>query len=290
MTTDRQLWSLGGLSAAATLIVLLGASGGGGDIARAAAAALGAGSPAPAVAVASTPSGTSDDAAAADDAAPATDDAGAATDAITGASGSAVAASDGAVEATTDSGEGGSATSDATATSTTPNGARVASNIKHVFVITLAGKGPDATFGSGSAASYLNGQLRPKGALLTGFSSLGSAGVPDRIAAVSGQPPNAQTQTDCTTYSQIPPLTKPDAKGVVAADGCTYPSTIVTVAEQLQGQRLTWKDYAEDLDKGRAVRRRRAGARIPIRRMTRSRRARATRTRRATCRSCTSGR
>ncbi len=127
---------------------------------------------------------------------------------------------------------------------------RKPSNIKHVFVITLAGKGVDATFGAGSPATYLATDLRPKGVLLSGFTSLGSSAIADRIALVSGQPPNPSTSAGCPTFNLIPPLTQPDKDGVIAKDGCVYPNTIQTLAEQLSGRKLRWQAYAEDHDRG----------------------------------------
>lgn len=246
MISDRQLWGIGGLSVVGTLVVLLGASGRG-DIARAAAAAFGgSGSPTTQAAAATTPA-TGGDAAASDGAAAvaadASDLAGAGT-----ASGTTDAAGPTDDGGQTDGGSSSDAGTTDGAAATTPG--RTPSKIKHVFVVELAGQGSGVAFGAGSLATYLNGALRPKGVLLTGFSSLGTSGIADRIALVSGQPPNAATKAGCTTYSQIPPLTAPDANGLITQDGCTYPSTIVTVAEQLSGKRLTWKGYAEDLDQG----------------------------------------
>lgn len=241
MTTDRQLWGLGGLSAVATLIVLLGASGAGADISRAAAAALGAGGSAPATASATPASSTE---AASDDAAEettATDDTAASSATET------TAVSDATDTAATD--DTATDTSD-TPTATTSEEARKPSNIKQVFVVTLAGKGVDATFGSSSPATYLATDLRPKGVLLSGFTSLGSSGLADRIALVSGQPPNPSTAAGCPRFTLIPPLTAPDKAGLITKDGCVYPNTIQTLAEQFAGRRLTWKAYAEDLDRG----------------------------------------
>lgn len=240
MTTDRQLWGIGGLSAVATLIVLLGASGAGADISRAAAAALGK-APAPATTTAAsatdaTPSeSTSSDASSDETTTAASDDAADTTTATDDA-------------ATDDTGGTDDAGSDMPAATTAEE--RKPSNIKQVFIVTLAGQGVDATFGAGSPATYLTGELRPKGVLLSGFSSLGSSGLADRIALVSGQPPNPSTSAGCPTFTLIPPLTQPDKAGLITKDGCVYPNTIQTLAEQLPGRRLTWKAYAEDHDRG----------------------------------------
>ncbi len=122
--------------------------------------------------------------------------------------------------------------------------------IRHVFVISLAGHGFDATFGAGSAATYLNGTLRPKGVLLDGWRSLGSAGLPDLIATVGGQPPNADTRAGCPTFREIPPTARPTRAGELTTDGCVYPNTVATLGDQLTSRGLPWRAYVEDLDRG----------------------------------------
>jgi hypothetical protein len=127
-------------------------------------------------------------------------------------------------------------------------------HVKHVFEIVLAGRGFDAAFGAGSAATYLNGTLRPKGTLLSAASSLGRADLPDHLALISGQPPNDDTRAGCATYTEIPQTAKPNKAGEITAKGCAYPSTIVTVADQLAASGSTWRAYVEDLDKGQPPR------------------------------------
>jgi phosphatidylinositol-3-phosphatase len=124
--------------------------------------------------------------------------------------------------------------------------------IRHVFLIVLAGHGFDANFGTASAATYLNGTLRPKGTLLSDYTSLGRNGLPDLLAIVGGQPPNADTRAGCTTYREIPPTNAPSRSGEIAADGCVYPNTVTTIADQLGARRYTWRAYVEDLDRGPA--------------------------------------
>ncbi len=124
--------------------------------------------------------------------------------------------------------------------------------IRHVFLIVLAGHGFDANFGTASTAAYLNGTLRPKGTLLSGYASLGRNGLPDVLAAVGGQPPNADTRSGCPTYREIPPTNAPSRSGEITADGCVYPNTVTTIADQLGASRRTWRAYVEDLDRGPA--------------------------------------
>lgn len=146
-------------------------------------------------------------------------------------------------------GDDGESDGEAPAT-TTPSDVPPATNVKHVFVITLQGRGFDAAFGAGSAAPYLSGELRQKGTLLTGFTSLGRADLADRIAFAGGQPPTAGTRGNCTTYAEIPPSVEPDKNGVITADGCVFPNSVVSLADQLTSNKLTWQAYAEDHEKG----------------------------------------
>ena len=111
-------------------------------------------------------------------------------------------------------------------------GAPPRTQIEHVFQIVLAGHGPDAAFGPGSAAPYLATQLRPQGTLLPNARSLGTADLPDHLALIGGQPPNAQTRRNCPTFKEIPPATKPTAAGIIDADGCVYPNTVLTIGDQ----------------------------------------------------------
>src|SRR5262249_1948551 len=118
-----------------------------------------------------------------------------------------------------------------------------AGRIKHVFVVSLASPGYDAAFGSSPQMPYLASTLRPTGDLLTEASLLGSASLPNSIAAVSGQPPNADTSADCPTYAEFPAAAKADAKGVVAGSGCVYPVETLTLPDQLGSARFSWRAY-----------------------------------------------
>ncbi len=151
-----------------------------------------------------------------------------------------------------DSGSGGEGGSGSGSGDTRTAAEPQPTKIRHVFLIVLAGHGFDATFGGGSPANYLNTTLRPKGTLLTGYSSLGRAGLADELAIVGGQPPNADTRTDCPVYREITATSAPSRTGEITADGCVYPNTITTLADQLSASRRDWKAYVEDLDRGPA--------------------------------------
>lgn len=118
--------------------------------------------------------------------------------------------------------------------------------VKHVFVINLENKGYDATWGAGSAAPYLSTTLRSQGVLLTQYFGVAHNSLPNYIAEISGQGPNAQSQADCQTYSAFVG-TGTVSPGQAVGDGCVYPSTVPTVAGQLSASGRTWKGYMEDM-------------------------------------------
>jgi hypothetical protein len=108
--------------------------------------------------------------------------------------------------------------------------------IQHVFLISLASPGYEAAFGSTSQMPYLSGTLRSQGVLLTNYSLLDAAALPNGIAAVSGQSPTAATRENCPTYAEL-----------VAGNGCIYPVETLTLADQFVGAQLRWHGYFEGM-------------------------------------------
>jgi hypothetical protein len=121
-----------------------------------------------------------------------------------------------------------------------------AGQIKHVFVVSVTSPGYEAAFGATPQMPYL-ASLRPQGQLLSGYKLLGSAGLPNRIAAVSGQPPNEATKADCSTYTEFTAGSKLNTKGVASGSGCVHPVEVLTLADQLVGARFTWRGYFEGM-------------------------------------------
>ncbi|MCW2640009.1 MAG: phosphoesterase [Dactylosporangium sp.] len=130
----------------------------------------------------------------------------------------------------------------------TAGGAQAASAppVRHVFVVNLENKGYDQTFGPASPAKYLSQDLRAKGQLMTQFYGVAHNSLPNYIAQVSGQGPNPQTQGDCQVYSDFVG-TGTVAPQQAVGDGCVYPGSVQTVADQLQAKGLNWKGYMEDM-------------------------------------------
>lgn len=102
--------------------------------------------------------------------------------------------------------------------------------IQHVFLISLASPGYEASFGTTSQMPYLSGTLRPQGVLLTNYSLLDTAPLPNGIATVSGQPPSAATKAGCPRYEE-----------------CVQEVETLTLADQLVGARLRWHAYVEGM-------------------------------------------
>jgi phosphatidylinositol-3-phosphatase len=135
--------------------------------------------------------------------------------------------------------------------------------IKHVFVIALASRGYDATFGTAAASSYLTRALVPQGVLLSGYRLLDAPDLPNALALVSGQLPNPSTRQECPTFADFPPSATPGADGSLTDAGCVYPVRTLTLADQLTSAGRRWRAYVEGMGAGRTCRRPGFGAPDP---------------------------
>jgi hypothetical protein len=153
--------------------------------------------------------------------------------------GSAGAGSDGA--GTTS----GQSTSTAASTTTTPADAGLP-KVGHVFLLTLSTPNYRTAFGARSAAPYLR-TLARRGTVLSGYHALGSTGLVDRLAAISGQPPNADTAAGCRRYAPFPAAATLSTSGVAKGTGCVYPDAALTVADQLTAAGKRWGAYVEGM-------------------------------------------
>jgi hypothetical protein len=118
--------------------------------------------------------------------------------------------------------------------------------VKHVAVITLAGRAFEELFGKAGASSYLARELPAKGELLSNYFAIAHGGLADRIAMISGQAPTPETQAGCATFADLLPG-KPASDGQVTGRGCVYPSKVLTIADQLTALGLSWRSYVEDM-------------------------------------------
>ena len=124
--------------------------------------------------------------------------------------------------------------------------------IRHFFIIVLENRGYDHTFGPGSTAPYLSQTLPAMGQLLTHYYGTGHASLDNYISMVSGQPPNALTQADCQLFQDFLPavLDPREPNGIYIGQGCIYPASVHTIADELEALNFTWKGYMQDLDDG----------------------------------------
>jgi hypothetical protein len=119
--------------------------------------------------------------------------------------------------------------------------------IRHVFIIVLENKGLDTTFGPSSPATYLSQTLTAQGQLLRQYYGIGHKSLPNYVAMVSGQAPNAVTQADCLIYTNVVPGTQTSFFDQTLGQGCVYPAEAKTIADQLTATGLTWKAYMQDM-------------------------------------------
>ena len=121
---------------------------------------------------------------------------------------------------------------------------------QHVFIIVLENKGFDEAFGPNSKAPYLARELTGRGQLLRQYYGIGHESLDNYVAMVSGQGPNVETQSDCQIFADFLGLPILGADGQAVGQGCVYPSMVETVVDQLEGRKLSWKGYMEDMGNG----------------------------------------
>ncbi len=121
-----------------------------------------------------------------------------------------------------------------------------APGIDHVFVIVLENESASTTFGPNSPAPYLSQTLRSEGAYVPNYYGIGHQSNDNYIAMISGQAPNPQNQSDCQIFDNFTPGTT-GAYGQAQGSGCVFPSSVPTIANQLDSAGLTWRDYNEDM-------------------------------------------
>ncbi|WP_058726749.1 hypothetical protein [Curtobacterium luteum] len=140
--------------------------------------------------------------------------------------------------------------------------------VKHVWLIILENKSYDATFTGLNQNSYLWKTLPAQGVLLKNSFGTGHYSMDNYISMVSGQGPQADTQSDCNVVDtrfgsnrsiiragedagQVRSLANASqpsgANAPDGSNGCTYPHATPTLFNQLDAAHKTWKGYAQDL-------------------------------------------
>jgi len=119
--------------------------------------------------------------------------------------------------------------------------------VRHVFIIMLENEGYADTFADPTTDPYLATTLTAEGASLTQYHGIGHFSNDNYIALISGQAPNPSNQADCQSFTDFPAGTTTLASGQINGSGCVFPSTVTTVADQLDAAHLTWKGYMQDM-------------------------------------------
>jgi hypothetical protein len=120
--------------------------------------------------------------------------------------------------------------------------------VRHVFVIMMENEDYSATFGTPSADPYLATTLPADGALLKDYYGIGHFSNDNYAGFISGQPPNSDNQLDCLASGYVDfPGGDGQVDGIQQGAGCVYPAAVSTLANQLDGDGLTWKGYEEDM-------------------------------------------
>jgi phosphatidylinositol-3-phosphatase len=118
--------------------------------------------------------------------------------------------------------------------------------IGHVFVINLENTSFHTAWGKRSRAPYLSRTLARRGQVLRRYYAIGHLSLPNYIAQISGQGPSRRTARDCHTYDEFV-STGTGELDQALGDGCVYPESVQTIADQLSAKQLTWKGYMEDM-------------------------------------------
>ena len=91
--------------------------------------------------------------------------------------------------------------------------------------------------------------MREEGVLLPNYFGIGHQSLDNYLALISGQPPNLATQADCLIYANMM-ATSTEPNGVAVGQGCVFPSSVPTIANQLEETGHTWRSYNQDMAAG----------------------------------------
>ncbi|HZU60633.1 MAG TPA: alkaline phosphatase family protein, partial [Solirubrobacteraceae bacterium] len=138
------------------------------------------------------------------------------------------------------------ATSAATAARSPSRHAFIMPPIRHVFVLVLENESASTTFSKHSPAPYLAKTLTKEGAFLPDYHGTGHESNDNYIAMISGQAPNPQNQADCQIFDNFEPGTI-GQYGQAIGQGCVFPTTVKTIADQLHTAHLSWRDYDQSM-------------------------------------------
>ena len=144
--------------------------------------------------------------------------------------------------------------------------------IKHVWLIILENKSYDATFTGLNQNSYLWKTLPQQGVLLKKYYGTGHSSQDNYSRWCPARRPSEDTQEDCSVSNkpsgrtptscaparcgqrqlrpdELPGERLPAQRGQrpLGENGCTYPTDVPTLFNQLNAAGKTWKGYAQDI-------------------------------------------
>jgi hypothetical protein len=123
--------------------------------------------------------------------------------------------------------------------------------VQHVFVIVLADRGFEETYGPASTSTYMAKTLPEKGELLSNYYAVTTGDLANEIALISGQGPNPATAANCPEYKEFATPTL-GATGQAEGEGCVYPAETETLPGQLVAAKKSWKAYIGGIGNGQA--------------------------------------
>ena len=124
--------------------------------------------------------------------------------------------------------------------------------IDHLFIIVLENENAEDTYAANPPAPYLANTMRSEGAFIPNYFGIGHQSLDNYLALISGQPPNLMTQSDCLIYTNFTALTT-EANGVAVGQGCVYPTSVQTIANQMELSGHSWRSYNQDMAGGAAL-------------------------------------
>lgn len=122
--------------------------------------------------------------------------------------------------------------------------------VKHVFLIVLSNQGFAQTFGGDR---YLSQKLVKQGELLPNYYGVAGSSLANEIAMISGQGPTVQTEAECPVYEPVT-TTSRATDGQLVGDGCVYPKTAHTLADELTRKHGRWHVYVDGQPRGPVAR------------------------------------
>ncbi|HTK13057.1 MAG TPA: hypothetical protein VL402_04580, partial [Xanthobacteraceae bacterium] len=117
-------------------------------------------------------------------------------------------------------------------------------DVRHVFIVMLENQDYAKIFGPDTVAPYLGIDLPKKGAMLNNYYATGHASLGNYLTLISGQPQAPATIADCRKYIDFTLAGAPaplDKDGIATGDGCVYPASVKTIADQLEEKGFTWR-------------------------------------------------